>query len=125
MDKDKIKVSSPWVTYMHQIDELFCWDPEIRVEQVNDNKIRLLVNNTDKADALTQLLPAEKYFNGVKIMIEVVPANRKTTTADLIETALKGNPKFERMEHITRGASNTFHYPDFPGNYSNYQHSIF
>ena len=72
----KVKVSAPWVTYYHQLQALFGQDPEINVAFDNDTRqITLYVNNTNKAEALERLLPAEKQYGNVVQKITIVPAN--------------------------------------------------
>ena len=92
----KLKMSSPWVTYAREIHEMFGYDPEIRVEYLEDKlEVRLYVENSDKADAIAQLLPPEKYFGGVSLKITVIPANRLGSQAKtLFDRAFSGNPVF-------------------------------
>ena len=110
----KLKISAPWVTYAHQMKALFGEDPDIQIKFDDvENRISLYVKGTDKANALTQLLPAEKEIGGVTVRIEVIPANLSAGRASLIETALTGNPVFSRMLRVDPGSSNAFSYAIF------------
>ena len=110
--EENLKVSSPWVKYVHKMKELFDHDTDVLVQYDNvANKVKLLVTGTDKAWALGQLLPEEKEFGNVTLKIEVVPANRSSEKADLIEMALKGNRAFvEMIRKDIPGAPGGFNY---------------
>lgn len=94
-----LKLSSPWVTYYNEIKALFGEDPDIRVEYDEDeNEVKLFVEDQEKADALSQLLPPAKAFGNVVMKITVIPANRlKESQSVLFEKAFKGNPAFSYM----------------------------
>lgn len=63
-----LKISSPWVNYYHEIDALFGLDPEIRVDiNEGENTVTLYVDNAEKAEAIAQLLPAERAFGNVTV----------------------------------------------------------
>ena len=98
----EFKLSSPWVIFYNEINELFKRDPEIRVEYDNDiPEIKLFVNNLEKADALQQLLPTTKEFGGAVLKLTVVPANVSTVSKlDLFEKAFKGNPAFSYTKSV-------------------------
>ena len=95
----RLGLSTPWDRYYSEVRELFKYDPEVHVVYDDESKeLKLYVNNEDKADALTQLLPSTKSFGGVVLNITVVPANEinmvKATEdkAALFEKVFKGNP---------------------------------
>ena len=92
----KMKLSAPWVIYAKEVTELFREDPEIIVcYDEGSNTIRLYVENAEKADALTKLLPAEKTFGNVTVRTVVFPANVSAPPkVSLFQTAFKGNPVF-------------------------------
>lgn len=72
----KLKLSPPWVIFYQQIKALFEKDPDIKIIYDEDEqKISLFVNNANKADALTRLLPIEKNFGVVTLKINVIPSN--------------------------------------------------
>ena len=90
----KVKLTSPWVTFQHQVEAFFAKDPEVKV-QVNGDTINLFVNNPTKAEALTELLPTSKDYNGHIVKINVIPANDfEVSPATLFQQALEGNPIF-------------------------------
>lgn len=96
--KEKTGLASPWYTYFHEVQELFRRDPDVRVEVEDDDKgleIKLFVENPTKAEALTELLPPERDFGGVKVRTTVIPANNlNKPAAALFEQAFEGNPVF-------------------------------
>ena len=93
-----LKLSAPWIKYYREVEELFKYDPEVRVVYDEDgNMINLYVENSTKADALSQLLPTTKTFGNVELYITVIPANGWThtqaiPTKDLFSVAFNGNP---------------------------------
>ena len=116
MDKNKkIKLAAPWITFYREIEALFKDDPEINVIfDEDDLVIRLWVENAAKADALNQLLPAEKSFGNVTVKISVIPANMSAPSRiSLIETAFKGNPAFAFTESAEGIFTNPIHYVVF------------
>lgn len=98
--KNIVGLSAPWVTYYREIEALFGADPEITVKYDElKGEIKLLIDNDDKAEAIAQLLPAEKTFGGVTIKVTVVTANSfKNASANVFRRALEGNPAFSFME---------------------------
>lgn len=112
---EKVRMASPWVTYWHKLKAMFEDDPDITMEYDEDAiKIRMFVEGAAKADALTQLLPAEQNFGGVTLRTVVIPANTQTyDKADLIEYALRGNPNFAFMQKIEGISSNRYAYVVF------------
>lgn len=111
---EKVKISSPWVTYVHIMEKLFGDDRDIKLEYDEKNvKLTMRVNGNDKAEALRALIPSEKPFGNVILKINIVPANEKQTLVDLIEVALKGNPHFVGLMKIEGVSSNNFSYAIF------------
>ena len=92
--ESNLKLSPPWITFVHEVEALFAKDPEVKVRyNSNENLLQLFVDNTDKAAALTKLLPEKKEFGNVVLNIEVVPANNdEKSMADLFAQAFYGNP---------------------------------
>lgn len=121
-----LKLSSPWVIFYKEINAMFEYDPEIKVVfDEEENIVKLYVDNPDKADALSQILPKEKEFGAVTLKIEVVPANKEATeranvanklrtvlrgNGELIENALIGNPAFVYSKTITGVFTNPITY---------------
>lgn len=97
-----MKLSAPWVNFYRELEALFAQDEEVRVVyQEESNEVQLYVENARKADALTQLLPAERTFGDVVLKITVIPANDiKVTKADLFMEAFDGNPAFRYIQHV-------------------------
>lgn len=92
-----LNLSSPWVIFYRKVNELFKDDPEVKlVFNEEERTLKLFVDNAEKADALTKLLPTEKSFGNVSLKIAVVPADLKNeeSYADLFAKAFKGNPAF-------------------------------
>lgn len=72
----KLKLSPPWVIFYQEIKALFEKDPHIKIVYDEDEQeISLFVDDANKADALTRLLPAEKTFGAVTLKINVIPSN--------------------------------------------------
>lgn len=97
-----MKKSSPWVEFYREIEALFAQDDEVKiVYDEENNEVKLYVENARKADALTQLLPAEKIFGNVTMKVTVIPANNaKVSKADLIAEAFDGNPALSYVQHV-------------------------
>lgn len=94
---DKLKLSTPWVTLSRQFEAMFGDDPDIKVEYVDGDgeyAIKLYVEGSDKADALTELLPTEYGFGNVVVNVKVIPANKTQKKEDLYRAAFEGNPAF-------------------------------
>jgi len=89
-----VKLATPWSTYYKELEILFGRDPEIRILYYDEEKeVKLYVDNSAKADALTQLLPKEKVFGNIVLKITVIPKNGMTATKfSLFEEAFRGNP---------------------------------
>jgi hypothetical protein len=89
-----LKIQAPWVNFYNEINALFAQDPEVRVVFDEENlEVKLFVENSRKADAITYLLPEEKEFGNVKLKITVVPANDGIKSKiDAIQDAFEGNP---------------------------------
>ena len=92
MASEKVKLSAPWVLYVDALRAMFEEDPEVTIDYDDEtNVVRMRVDNQVKADALSQLIPAEKDFGNVKLKINVVPANMKAKKSDLFMAAFAGN----------------------------------
>lgn len=102
MTPKKLDLSSPWVIFYKEMSKMFEMDSEVKLEYDEDNyEIKLFVENTDKANALMQLLPEEKEFGNVTVKITVIPANKENMTyEELYKAAFKNNPV---VSYITRG----------------------
>lgn len=90
----KITLSPPWVTYYRKINALFGEDPKIKVSFDADKYIiKLYVEGTEKADAISNILPKEKVFGNVTVKIKVIPANlTKRNNLETFKAAFKDSP---------------------------------
>ena len=93
---EKLNLSAPWVIFYKEIEALFKEDPEVKTAFDEDaNAITLYVDNEEKADALSQLLPTERTFGNVTVGVKVVPGNNLAASRlGLFQAAFKGNPAF-------------------------------
>lgn len=86
---------SPWVRYVGRLRKLFEGDERVRVEyDEEETEAVLYVDGTDKADALTMLLPSSIEFGNVTLKVTVKPANEEITEDMLFVNAFDGNPCF-------------------------------
>ena len=99
----KMTLSPPWAIFYREIQALFGEDPEVHVVYDEQAEIvKVYVDNDEKAEVLSQLLPTKKMFGRVGLDIQVVPANGKKYSTDvpekvdaeMFEKAFKGNPVF-------------------------------
>lgn len=110
------KMSPPWYTYEHEIEALFGADPDINIVfDPEELKLSLYVDNTDKAEALEELLPKSVNFGNVEMSIAVIPANDMVVrnNARLFELAFKGNPVVTDIVNIDDVFSNPIEYVVF------------
>lgn len=91
-------LQSPWVTFAEEVKAFFNDDPEIKIEYTDDNpyEIKLFVDNAEKADALTKLIPPVRLFGNITFKITIVPADgaEEVDMVKLFEKAFEGNPVF-------------------------------
>ena len=98
---NKVQLASPWENFYHEIDALFKNDPDVKVKfDEENNVVQLFVDNQEKADALTQILPTERTFGNVTVYVEVLPADKTNNVADLFQAAFKGNPAIAYIKTI-------------------------
>ncbi len=91
-----LNLSAPWFIYYAELSELFKEDPEVHLDfDENEKVIKLFVDNDEKADALTKLLPMTKEFGNVVVKINVIPANNENSIAEVFRKAFEGNPAFK------------------------------
>lgn len=96
----RVKVSPPWITYIHKIQALFDGDPQIACNvqyEAPNPSVVLACNNGDKVTALLQILPTEISFGGttLKINVDGIPSNRTfVNKKELFEVAFEKNPAF-------------------------------
>ena len=102
MNDVRLKISSPWVTYVNEIKALFGNDSDINI--VYDNReveVKLYVEDAKKAWAIDMLLPDEKQFGNITLYITVVPPNDaimysfdNNTVAEIFDIAFRRNPAY-------------------------------
>ncbi len=92
VDKN-VGLLAPWTIYANQVKAMFKEDPEVKVIWDDVTKtIFMYVDSNEKADALEQLLPAEKEFGNIIVKITIVPANKlESDKISLFQKAFKGN----------------------------------
>ena len=96
----KLKLSPPWITFIHEVQALFDGDPQIACNVNILNKgpqIVLACNNGDKVRALQMILPEEVEFGNVilHVFIDGIPSNRAfKSRKELFEVAFDKNPAF-------------------------------
>ena len=116
MENEKLTLSSPWVSYAKMIEELFGYDPEIDIVSemnIDPPEITLKVNNAVKADAISQILPTQKDFGNVSLLITVKPANGTDTKVDIFRKAFNGNPALNDIITIQGVFNNPISYIEF------------
>lgn len=93
MMMDRLKLSAPWETLRHEMEQLFGSDPDIKIAfDEQSYELKLYVDGERKAAALTKLLAKEKTYGNVTVKIEVIPANTTDETiAELYKDAFDGN----------------------------------
>lgn len=96
------KWSAPWFQYVQKLRAMFGKDPDISIVHNEGNQeVTLLVTNPQKADALMQLLPAEKEFGNVTLKITVKPANDVDPVRGLLLTAFAGSPVLREINVVS------------------------
>lgn len=99
----RIRLSAPWDTYYHEVNELFKKDDETKVvfdeEQIC---IKLYVKSSEKATAIRELMPTDVKFGNVTLTITVIPANGFTMEkiANKFKTAFFNNPIISHIETV-------------------------
>ena len=82
----KLNLSPPWVVYYKKLSAFFKEDPEVKITYDDiEQEIKIYVDNSEKAAALTKLLPREKEFGNIKLIITIIPANmiKASNTSDV------------------------------------------
>lgn len=103
----RLKLQSPWIQFYDEIEVFFKEDPEVLVIYDEDEyEIRLYVDDPQKAEALTNVLPSEKQYGNITLKVTVIPSN-DTAVGDIpiiksdILQALSGNPIVEDFKVVT------------------------
>ena len=98
----RLKLQAPWVTYYEELSLFFDEDPDVHVIfDEAENTVNMYVQEPEKAEALTRLIPAEKNFGNVTLYINIIPVNqnKNDALADITE-AFKGNPIVNSIQTI-------------------------
>lgn len=96
----QVKLSPPWIIYYNELKAFFKYDSEVKIIYDEDeSEIKLYVFTTEKAAALSRLLPSEKVFGNVRLKVSVLYPNtvkidtvKFHSNVELLEAALKENP---------------------------------
>ena len=115
--ENKTKLYPPQVTYYKELNKFFEGDPEVKVifdDTEDEIVIKILVDNTDKADALSIILNPSVEFGNVNVAINVIPPNNsQKTTSEIIKTALAKNPAFNELKTVKDVFGNEINYALF------------
>lgn len=112
----RLNLLSPWVQFYYELCAMFRRDPDIKIILDEDHdEIKLYVDSPQKAAALKELLPAEKTFGEVRVVVTVIPGNSINTREDgnVFERAFDGNPAFAYSRVIDGILSNPLMYVVF------------
>lgn len=112
---EKLNLSAPWEIFFCELKALFGADDSVHLIRNDDEKeIKLLVDGTEKAEALRELLPAEKVFGNVTLKINVIPSNvTATSMIDLFRKAFEGNPAVRFIGNGSGPISSDYNYIAF------------
>lgn len=115
MNEGKMKISSPWVSYVHKLRALFGKDPDIEIFFDDaDNVVTLHVKSDAKAKALERILKPFVTFGKNVLKITVVSDNAEENRKELFIEAFRDNPLFSGVTKITpEGSSYAFTYVMF------------
>ena len=112
-----LKLSAPWQIYYKELCELFKFDPEVRIVYDTDEQIiNIYVDNTAKAEAMAAVLPTEKDFGGITVLIVVIPANKtnlRRTRGTTYEDLFYKNPIVDDIVTIEGVMTNPITYVIF------------
>lgn len=98
MNNVRMRLSPPWITYIHEVEALFDGDPQIACNiNYQEPSITLACNNGDKVAALQRILPNEVKMGNItlKVVVDGTPSNIAfISKSNIFETAFEGNPAF-------------------------------
>lgn len=108
----EVQLSPPWVTYFNKLRFTIGEDPEVMVGPLIPVEpiylALVIVSDNDKAKALATLLEPSVEFGNITVSVVVINADSELVSplpcplspfavAQLVETALSGNPNFEEV----------------------------
>lgn len=99
---------APWYRLYREISEMFRKDPDVSVLfDLENMQIRLYVSNSDKAEALAQVLVTQHVFGDVTVDVSVIPSNGESNSEmknvigkNLYFWALKDNPALSYVRDV-------------------------
>lgn len=107
MNKEiRTKISPPWFTFVSELKAMFGEDPDIRIEHTDEFKVKMYVNDANKATALNLLVPYSKNYGNVDVIIEVIPSNgylgsfETKDYSELFKAAFKNNPVLSYVQKV-------------------------
>ena len=72
-----IKKSAPWITYYKEVNALFEFDDDVFVVfDEGSCVLNIYVEDEAKASAIQYLMPTEKEFGNITLVIRVTPSNK-------------------------------------------------
>ena len=99
MENNKMKLSSPWITYYHKVQALFEKDDSVTVDFDESNCFLNIVvkEDTEKGEAIQKLFPSEIVFgnNIMKINVITIKKEIQMSIAQIFVNAFKNNPIIE------------------------------
>jgi len=107
----KLNLIAPWDEYYEELNAFFAEDPDVTIlydEEAKD--IKVLVQETIKAEALMYLLKDEVEFGGVKLTVTVVPANEVTNGVKKLVANIDNNENYGDMFERALINNDTFAY---------------
>ena len=104
--KENFELCSPWMVFFHQVEAFFREDDQVHAELDNDNyKISIYVDDDDKANALSMIIPKQKVLGNIIVTIDIIPANgtinpNNVYDPDVFKRAFKDNTAIVDFVHI-------------------------
>ena len=105
--KTGVKLSPPWITYFQEIKALFGQDKQIHITTDEDSdpgpSIILRVDDNEKYEALTKILPSTKVFGNVIAYVQIYPSNEHVKEPEVcaFAKAFKDNPVVEDILSVS------------------------
>lgn len=112
----KLQLFPPIVSYTNAIRELFKRDPEITMQWSDETAtLTMLVDNPEKASALTNYLPDIKKIGRQEVKINIIPSNGLAgAPVTEIDKVFAGNPIYNFSKKFPIDAfGNPIHYVVF------------
>ena len=99
-ENKNLKLSPPWFTYCNELKAVFSEDPEVTVENLDEENFNIKVtvsNNYQKFEALKKILKTQVYIGNITVNVDIVYDGSKDSSEVSIQdfkAAFAGNPKF-------------------------------